>query len=182
MPAPRSRPTGRSSSAAIATSPTNTATSHCRPQQRSRHIGHQLRRFVASLDGNATRDVTHHDHVGGSSAHRWSFSEQALAGRPSAYRYSISRSRPSVQPKAPFPSMKVSATVAVGRGLASSQKGDPWGAWLMLGQVRREGPKRPQRPSSAMKPRRFQLIELHSVPTQPGPDCRISNWRGSVRR
>jgi hypothetical protein len=24
-----------------------------------------------------------------------------------------------------------------------------------------------------------QLVELHS---QPGPDCRISNWRGSVRR
>jgi len=28
----------------------------------------------------------------------------------------------------------------------------------------------------------FQLIEGHSVPCQPGPDCRISNWRGSVRR
>src|SRR5207245_7889768 len=27
----------------------------------------------------------------------------------------------------------------------------------------------------------FQLIELHSVPW-PGPDCRTSNWRGSVRR
>jgi hypothetical protein len=23
----------------------------------------------------------------------------------------------------------------------------------------------------------FQLIELHSVPHQPGPDCKISNWR-----
>src|SRR6266508_2619932 len=27
----------------------------------------------------------------------------------------------------------------------------------------------------------LQLIELHSVPCQPQPDCRISNWRGSVR-
>src|SRR5262249_56711910 len=27
-----------------------------------------------------------------------------------------------------------------------------------------------------------QSIELHSVPRQPGPDCRISDWRGSVRR
>src|SRR5262252_2627553 len=26
----------------------------------------------------------------------------------------------------------------------------------------------------------FQLIELHSVPCQPGPDCRISNWPWSV--
>jgi hypothetical protein len=25
-----------------------------------------------------------------------------------------------------------------------------------------------------------QLIELHSVSCHPGPDCRISNWRGSV--
>jgi hypothetical protein len=28
----------------------------------------------------------------------------------------------------------------------------------------------------------FLLIELHLVPCQQGPDCRISNWRGSVRR
>src|SRR5262249_35387659 len=26
----------------------------------------------------------------------------------------------------------------------------------------------------------FQLIKLHSVPCQQGPNCRISNWRGSV--
>jgi len=26
----------------------------------------------------------------------------------------------------------------------------------------------------------LQLIELHSVPYQPGPDRRISNWQGSV--
>jgi hypothetical protein len=26
----------------------------------------------------------------------------------------------------------------------------------------------------------FQVIELLSVPCQPGPDCRISNWLGSV--
>src|SRR5262249_16461082 len=28
----------------------------------------------------------------------------------------------------------------------------------------------------------FQLIELHFGSRQPGPDCRISNWRGSVSR
>src|SRR6266540_589297 len=27
----------------------------------------------------------------------------------------------------------------------------------------------------------FQLIELHPVPCQPGPNCRISNWQWSVR-
>jgi hypothetical protein len=27
-----------------------------------------------------------------------------------------------------------------------------------------------------------QLVELHSVPRQPGPDCRIPNWGGAVRR
>jgi len=26
----------------------------------------------------------------------------------------------------------------------------------------------------------LQSIELHSMPCQPGPDCRVSNWRGSV--
>jgi hypothetical protein len=26
----------------------------------------------------------------------------------------------------------------------------------------------------------FQLIKLHLAPCQPGPECRISNWRGSV--
>src|SRR5262245_6429940 len=28
----------------------------------------------------------------------------------------------------------------------------------------------------------FQLVELHSVPSQPGPDCRISDWQRSVRK
>src|SRR5262245_45269763 len=28
----------------------------------------------------------------------------------------------------------------------------------------------------------FQLVELHSVPHQPGPDRRISDWQGSVRK
>src|SRR4029450_9112835 len=28
----------------------------------------------------------------------------------------------------------------------------------------------------------FQLIKLHASPRQPGPDYRITNWRGSVRR
>ncbi len=48
-------------------------------------------------------------------------------------------------------------------------------------RARRERPRRraaEQRDELAP----FQLIELHSVPRQPGPDCRISNWRGSVRR
>src|SRR6266436_753246 len=38
------------------------------------------------------------------------------------------------------------------------------------------------RPRSERPRGRRAADELHSVPRQPGPDCRIPNWRGSVRR
>src|SRR5262245_65302899 len=50
---------------------------------------------------------------------------------------------------------------------------------LALLPARRDGPRgcgAYQRDEIASS----QLVELHSVPRQPGPDCRIPNWRGSA--
>src|SRR5262249_26263995 len=47
----------------------------------------------------------------------------------------------------------------------------------------RECRKRPSCSRAAKEDDEFpslQSVELHSVPRQPGPDCRISNWRGTV--
>jgi hypothetical protein len=67
--------------------------------------------------------------------------------------------------------------------------------WIVRGQVHehsdtphpaillRAGGKRPRCSRSAEQRDElpsFQLIGSHSVPCQPGPDCRISNWQGSV--
>jgi hypothetical protein len=58
---------------------------------------------------------------------------------------------------------------------------------LLLGKrhcskVTRERPCRRRAAQKRDELAASQLVELHSVPRQPGPDCRISNWRGSVRR
>src|SRR5262249_10847708 len=52
--------------------------------------------------------------------------------------------------------------------------------WSLL-RSRRERPRR-RRAAEQDELAPFQLIELHSVSQQPGPDCKISNWRGSVWR
>ena len=51
---------------------------------------------------------------------------------------------------------------------------------LLCAGRERQGGRRATEHSDELAP--FQLIELHSVPCPPGPNCRISNWRGSVRR
>ena len=47
-------------------------------------------------------------------------------------------------------------------------------------RARRERPRYRRAAEERDEMAAFQLIELHSVPHQPGPDCKISNWRGSV--
>src|ERR1700730_14364373 len=47
-------------------------------------------------------------------------------------------------------------------------------------RTRHERPRNRRAPEQRDELAPFQLIELHSVPCQPGPDYRISNWRGSV--
>jgi hypothetical protein len=52
--------------------------------------------------------------------------------------------------------------------------------WLLRSRRERSGGCRTaeQRDERAS----FQVIEFHSVPCAARPNCRISNWRGSVRR
>jgi hypothetical protein len=44
---------------------------------------------------------------------------------------------------------------------------------------RRERPRNRRAAEQRDELATLQLVELHSVPRQPGPDCRISNWQRS---
>jgi hypothetical protein len=53
---------------------------------------------------------------------------------------------------------------------------------LGLLRTRRERPRERRAAEKRDEVAPFQLIELHFDPGQPGPNCSIPDWRGSVRR
>src|SRR5262249_26961039 len=91
-----------------------------------------------------------------------------------------------VNQRKPKPASKEVSVVSWVVAWRSTARRSPWAGFSsVVGRIAHNvSRQRPRRRAAEQRDERapFQLIEEHSVPCQPGPDCRLSNWRGSVRR